>query len=706
MKLEDLINIEIEDGIAIMWFDLKGQKQNTVSPQLIDLFDSVFDKLENNDAVQAAIFISRKEDFMAGADIKSFEIEKAGEFFPIQLKGHQALDRLENSKKPVISAVHGTAYGLGTELSLACHARICSDSPRTKYALPEVKLGILPGGGGTQRLPRLVGLQNALDMMLTGKNIYAHQAKKMGLVDAVVDRHKLLHAAKIMAKQLIDKPLKRNRKESLMNRFLNNTSVGRKIVYKKAKEQAHKAAQGNYPAIPAIFECVETGLEKGLKAGYEKERELFEKLLLSKEGAALRSIFYNMTDNKKNPWKELVRPLTKLGIIGAGFMGAGITEVSIKNEMDVFLKDLNEEPIAKAKADIWKGLKKKIKYKTSTKTEAERTIGRLHPRLNYNGFENVDVVIEAVVEKMEVKKIIIDEIKSNCKDDVIIASNTSSLSLTEMAAYSACPERVIGMHYFSPVPKMPLLEIVVTPDTADWVIASCYEMGLKQGKTCIVVQDGPGFYVNRILAPYINECMLMIDEGVDFAKIDKALLRRGFPVGPITLVDEVGLDIVAHVVKSSEKLVDGRPGAEISYGTVKMFEDGRLGKKNRKGFFSYNAKGKKQGSDKSVYQYFKGDGSKSLDEQEIQDRAILLMVNEAALCLQEEIIDSATTGDIGAVFGIGFLPFTGGPFRFMDEMGVANVVQRMNELAEKYGPKFYPVELLKSMANSGARFHS
>lgn len=705
MQLEDFARITIEDGIATICIDVKGQNQNTVSPVVINLFEDVFNELEQNNEIKAAIFISGKEDFMAGADIKAFEIDEPGQFRPIQEKGHRSLDRLEKSKKPIVSAVHGTAYGLGTELSLACHARICSDSPRTKFALPEVKIGILPGGGGTQRLPRLVGLQNALDMMLTGKNIYAFQAKKMGLVDAVVDRHKLLHAAKIIARQLIEGKFKRKKKESMMNRFLNNTSVGRSIVFKKAREQANKQARGNYPAIPAILDCVETGLTNGLKAGYERELVLFEELLLGKESAALRSIFYNMTANKKNPWKESARPIKTLGMIGAGFMGAGITEVSIKNDVHVLLKDLNEESIASAKKDIWKGLKKKIKYKTLTRTAAEKTIGRLHPKTSYNGFKSADIVIEAVVEKMEVKKIIIDEIKAHCKSDVIIASNTSSLSLGEMADYAGCADRVIGMHYFSPVPKMPLLEIVVTPETADWVIGSCYDLGLKQGKTCIVVKDGPGFYVNRILAPYINECMLMIDEGADFGAIDKALSNKGFPVGPITLVDEVGLDIVAHVVKSSEKLVAGRPGVEISYGTVKMCEAGRLGKKNKSGFFSYDQKGKKTGIDKEAYGFFKGDGSKSMDEKDVQDRAIMLMLNEAVLCLQEEIIDSPTTGDVGAVFGIGFLPFTGGPFRYIDQLGTAEVVKRMEELKAMHGARFESVDLLREMAQNGKLFH-
>lgn len=703
MKLEEFIQIEIKDDIAVCWLDHQIEKMNVVSPDVIQLFEEIGPKLQDDDNVKAVIFISRKSDFMAGADIKSFQIEKEGDFRPFQEKGHEALALIENSKKPFVAAINGACVGLGTELSLACHGRIATNSPKTKMGLPEVQLGLLPGGGGTQRLPRLIGIQKALDMMLTGKQIDSRRAKKWGLIDEITDEGKLLQAALIMAKGLIKKPIQRKSKLSFQEKILES-GLGRGLLFGQARKVAMKQSQGNYPAIPAILDCVETGYKKGIKAGYEKELEGFERLMLTPESAALRSIFFGMSDNKKNPYQG-AKPLNNLGMIGAGFMGAGIAEVSATKGINVLLKDINQEVLTSAYQQIWKGISKKLKFKSITKVQAESQIGNVNGQLTYDNFELVDVVIEAVLEKMSLKKEIIKDVEAHCKDQVILASNTSSLSVTEMAQHAKKPEQVIGMHYFSPVPKMPLLEIVKTDQTADWVIASCYDMGIRQGKTCIVVKDGPGFYVNRILAPYTNECLLMIDEGLAIDTVDRSLRQKGFPVGPISLLDEVGLDIAAHVTESSQKTVGDRPGFEVCEAVIKMNADGRKGRKNNNGFFNYNEKGKKQGVDPTAYNYFKGNGKQTLATEEIQDRAVLLMINEAVLCLEEGIINSASDGDLGAVFGIGFLPFTGGPFRAVDTWGIQNVVNKMEALREKYGERFAPASTLVQMAEKGERFH-
>lgn len=712
MTRDQVLRVEKSDGIATIWLDHQIEKMNVVSPDMMDILDEVFNEIKTDNAIKGAIIISAKKDFIAGADIKAFNIEKTGDFRPIQERGHKGLLQLEQGKKPVVAAVHGTAFGLGTELSLACHAIICTDDSSTKFALPEVKLGLLPGGGGTQRLPRRVGLQKALDMMLTGKNVYAYPAKKMGLVDEITDKSKLHAAATQLCQRMIAGKWKRKpRKISLVNKFLDGTSIGRNIVFGQAKKMSGKQTQGNYPAVPAIIDCVETGYKKGISAGYERELVQFEELMLTPESAALRSLFFAMSDNKKNPYaKEGVehKELNTLGMLGAGFMGAGITEVSVNKGIEVLLKDLQEESIAGAKRQIWKSLAKKLKRRTIPKTQAEEIMGRVHGRLSYADFNKADMVIEAVVENMKVKKLVIDEIQDNCADDVIIASNTSSLSLTEMANHAKKPEQVIGMHYFSPVPKMPLLEIVKTDKTSNAVIASCYDFGVKQGKVVVVVKDGPGFYVNRILAPYLNECLLMADEGLALDAIDKAMIKLGFPVGPISLLDEVGLDVAAHVAESSaEALSNGREGFEPSDATTKMFKDGRLGKKNKKGFYKYvdkKGRAKKNGIDPKAYDYFKGNGSKKMALEEMQNRGVMLMLNEAVMCLEEGIIANTADGNIAAVFGIGFLPFTGGPFRYIDQLGADKVVAIMNELKATYGPKFEPRPLLVEYAKNNKTF--
>lgn len=712
MKREQVLRLEKKNGIATIWLDHQIEKMNVVSPDMMGILDEVFHEIKTDNEIKGVIITSGKKDFIAGADIKAFAIEKKGDFKPIAQKGHQGLAELEAGNKPVVAAVHGTAYGLGVELPLACHAIVCSDHSSTKFALPEVKLGLLPGGGGTQRLPKRVGLQKALDIMLTGKNIYPYQAKKMGLVDEVTNHSKLHSVATQICQKMIDGKWKRpERKKSFMDKFLDDTSFGRGLVFKQAKKMSAKQTQGNYPAVPAIIDCVETGLTKGNAAGFARELDLFEDLMLTPESDALRSLFFGMSDNKKNPYKQegkAHKELKTLGMIGAGFMGEGITEVSMFKGIDVLLKDLNADSLQNAKKQLWKSVAKKIKYKTISKTDGQEIIGRVQSRLDYTDYDKVDIVIEAVVENMKVKKSIFKELEEVCANDTIIATNTSSLSVTEMSSEVKRPENVIGMHYFSPVPKMPLLEIVKTEKTSQEVIAACYDFGIKQGKTVIVVKDGAGFYVNRILAPYLNECLIMADEGIALDAIDKALIKKGFPVGPISLLDEVGLDIAAHVAESAkENMIDGREGFEANTATTKMFKDGRLGKKNKLGFYKYEMKkgrAKKVGIDPSAYNYFIGNGDKQLDMSEIQDRALLLMVNEAVMCLEEGIIANTADGNLGAVFGIGFLPFTGGPFRYVDQLGAANVVARMDELKAKYGAKFEARPMLREYASANKKF--
>ncbi|MEZ4698898.1 MAG: 3-hydroxyacyl-CoA dehydrogenase NAD-binding domain-containing protein [Rhodothermales bacterium] len=706
MHIEDVLTIEQADGVATLWIDHRLEPQNIISPAVIEVLATVFDRIEADDAVKAIVLISRKDNFIAGADIKAFAIEQPGAFRPIQALGHRALLRLERSAKPCVAAIHGACMGLGTELALACRGRIASNHPTTRLALPEVRLGLFPGGGGTQRLPRQVGIQRALDMMLTGRNVYAHQARKMGLVDDLVDRHKLHHAATVYATRLAAGDAPRSPRRSLMDRLLEDNPLGRSILFSQARKRALRESRGNYPAVPAILDCVETGYKRGVDAGYERELELFEPLLLSPESRAMRGLFFAVTENKKTPHPDLVRPVQTLAVVGAGFMGAGIAEVSLMQDMEVVLKDIREDVLANARSAMWRELEKKVRYHALTPIEAEETLGRLRGQLSYEGFDQVDLAIEAVVERMDVKQIVIADILAKARNDMILASNTSSLSITEMAEATDRPECVIGMHYFSPVTRMPLLEIVRTAYTADWVLATGYAVGIRQGKTCIVVKDSPGFYVNRILAPYMNEALLLLDEGAGIDAIDRALQQKGFPVGPLRLFDEVGLDIASHVVQSSETLFAHRPGFVVSRAVVAMHEAGRLGKKNGSGFYRYDKrKSRRRGVDPTAYTFFKGKGDATWAVDVLQDRPLMLMLNEAVRCLAEGVIEKAVDGDLGAVMGIGFPPFTGGPFRYIDAAGAAAVVSRMEELQQTYGRRFEPVPRLRDMAAQGARFY-
>jgi 3-hydroxyacyl-CoA dehydrogenase/enoyl-CoA hydratase/3-hydroxybutyryl-CoA epimerase len=658
--------------------------------------------------VKAVVLISRKKDFIAGADIESFQkVQRPGDFEPITRKGHEILNKIESSKKPVVAAIHGNCLGAGLEIALACHARIASDDKSTKLALPEVRLGLLPGGGGTQRLPRLIGIQKALDMMLTGKNIYARPALKMGLVDVLINKDALHSAAKKLALRLINQPMQRKRRLSFIDKILEGPLKG--LIFKKAKEMVMRQTLGNYPAPLRIIECVEIGLRHGMKAGLDAEARKFEELILSSESRQLINLFFAMTEKKKVPHKPLVKPVQTIGMLGAGFMGAGITEVSITNGINVILKDIKEETITAAKQTIWKNFEKLINKKALSKIEADAYMMRIKGQLDYTGFGKADVIIEAVFEDLKLKHKVLEETEAVIRPDCIFASNTSALPITQIAARSKRPEQVIGMHYFSPVPKMPLLEIVITDKTADWVIATCYDLGVRQGKTCIVVKDGPGFYTTRILSPFFNEAILMMSEGIDALQLDYVIKKFGFPVGPITLLDEVGIDVGAHVMSGDlVKFYQQREGA-VSSGEaiVKMFKAGFSGRKNRKGFYLYDNKGKKiHGKiNPEAYNFFGGPNRKKFNDEEVINRCALSMVNEAAYCLQEGIIANPLDGDIGAVFGIGFPPFRGGPFRYIDAIGADTVVQHLEALANKYTARFRPAPILIEYARSGKKFY-
>ena len=709
MIKSDLFRLEIEEGIATIWIDSQKDKMNIVSPSLIGDFENVFKEIETNEDIIGAILISAKKDFIAGADIKSFKGEKVGDFQPFSRKGHELLQKIEDSKKPIVSAIHGTCYGLGVELSLACNSRVCSNDSKTKLALPEVKLGLLPGGGGTQRLPRLVGLQASLDMMLTGKNIFPSKAKRIGLVDEVVHQSKLHKAAKKIVLSIIKNNFQRKKvKKSFTVKLLDGTSLGRSVVFSQAKKTVLRLTKGNYPAPIEIIECVKIGLQKGLKAGYEAEVIKFEELILSNVSFALRNLFFTTTDKKKNPYKVDLKNTQKIGVIGAGFMGEGITEVSINSGMDVLLKDLDDEMIHQARKNIWENLNRKVKRRQMSKVSAKTTAQKAVGQLDYKGFNNIDVVVEAIVENMTVKKKLIKELESICKDDFIFASNTSSLPLTEMSEEAKKPENVVGMHYFSPVTKMPLLEIIKTNKTSEQAIATCYEIGKRQGKTCIVVNDAPGFYVNRILCPYLLEALILIEEGVRIEQIDKALKNLGMPVGPVALLDEVGIDVGVHVMSGNmTDLIKDRDGIKLNYSMPKMLEDGLSGRKSKKGFYNYvkkKGKVKKGKVNEGVYKYFDSPVAKKINDKEITERCILILLNEAVWALEEGIIENITDGDIGGVFGIGFLPWSGGPFSYMNQIGISNIVDKMKYYQNLYGNKFQPRPMLIKMVEKNEKF--
>ncbi len=709
-----LSHLKIEktrDGIALVIIDSPGTKVNKVSSSLLGEIESMIESIEKDVTVRALAVVSGKDDnFIVGADIDELKGKNTRkEIFEYISTANGILNRVERLSIPVVAGINGNCLGGGVEFCLAADYRMATDSPKTVMGLPEVQLGLFPAGGGTQRLPRLIGLTQALPLLLTAKNVRPRKAKKLGLIDEIVYPHAVRDAAVQKARELAGRKgkIKRKRKRSIVTAFLEGTWLGRRIVFSQARKMVMKQTHGLYPAPLAILDSVAYGFRKGVLRGIERDCDRFSELVLSPHAKSLMGLFFAMTEAKKNPRRDIARQVKKLAVLGAGLMGSGIAAVSVERCDTVLLKDTTLDAAARGMSEVWKGLVKRARSGGITPFERDTLYGKMVPCDDYSLFRETDLVIEAVFENLELKQRILADVERATGEKTIFASNTSALPIREIAAKSLRPENVIGMHYFSPVQRMPLLEIITTDETADWVTATALEFGIRQGKTCIVVKDGPGFYTTRILAPMLNEAVLLIEEGVDPSAIDRAMLAFGYPVGPIALLDEVGIDVGAHVSKELGPMFEER-GAKPSTGLGLLYEKGYHGKKNKKGFYRYDAKKKKgmRQIDREVLGILKASPHKEIDVRTIQDRVSLMMVNEALLCLQEGIISSPRDGDTGAILGLGFPPFRGGPFRHIDTEGAGAILGRMDELAEMQGGRFKAAGILRDAASSGKKFYS
>lgn len=701
--------IEKDNGVAIIWLNQPGERINKISEDLVNEFAVLLDQFEKNDEVKGIVLISKKQDFIAGADLDKFlAMTKPGQAYKLSRNGHKVLDRMVDFPKPIVAAIDGAAIGGGLEVALACTYRIATDNPRTVFSLPEVKLGILPGGGGTQRLPQLIGLQRALNLMLTGKNVYPHQAKKMGLVDQVVNSFKLLEAAKDRALKPTTKKINRRKRLSILEKLLESNSLGRKLIYRRSREIVRRQTRGNYPAPFKIIDCVAAGFEKGMQAGLQTESEKFDELMLTPQCKQLINLFFGMNSLKKNPDKTLAHRVKKIGILGAGLMGTGIASVSMNRGIYTIVKDMDSEILRHCKKTLWSELDQKVKKRIITPFQLDQTFSRAAVTTDYERLRNADIVIEAVFEDLDLKRKVLAETEIETKDHCIFASNTSAIPIGDIAIVAQKPEQVIGMHFFSPVQKMPLLEIVVTIKTAKWVVATAVELGLAQGKNVIVVKDEPGFYTTRILSPMLNEALVLLEEGGNIQEIDRAMQYFGFPVGPFTLMDEVGIDVGAHVTNVLRGLFEKRD-IQPSDITEKLFKAGFMGKKNKQGFYKYSTtqnRRKKKRINKDIYKQLGKIKRKKSDPEEIQTRLSMAMVNEATYCLQEGILNEPRDGDMGAVLALGFPPFLGGPFRYMDSIGIKNILLKLEDLFEKHGSRFRPSQIIRDFVKKDMKFYT
>lgn len=715
-KLENF-RVETADGVATLLLDEPGEKVNTIFPEAMLEFVSLLDGLERDGAVRAVVLASGKPDgFVAGARIEMLQgVKDAASAEKLARDGQAVFDRLERFPKPVVAAVHGTCLGGGLEWALACHYRIAADDPKTTLGLPEVQLGLLPGAGGTQRLPRLVGIQAALDMILAGKSVKARKALRLGLVDEAVPKELLLPVARARAAALASGKLRRPRRRKLgpvaavTRAALEENFLGREVLFRQARKLLLAKTKGHYPAPLRALEAMEHGYQKGFAKGLEREARLFGELAVSDVARRLMEIFFATTALKKDSGTDdpSVKPrkVERIGILGGGLMGSGIAYVSANAGIPVRVRERDGDAAARAVGSVRAILDERVKRRSIDRLERADRMRLVTATADWSGFESVDLLVEAVFEDLALKHEMVKAFEA-VNDRAIFASNTSSIPIGKIAEASRRPENVLGMHYFSPVHKMPLLEVVVTEKTSKEAIATAVAVGKRQGKTVIVVRDGPGFYTSRILAPYMNEAARVLLEGAAVEEIDRALVAFGFPVGPITLLDEVGIDVGEKVGKILHAAFGDRMAPPEALHAV--VAAGRLGRKNGKGFYLYGAggKGKEKKVDESVYDLVPGGRErKPFPAGEIRDRIALQMVNEAIHCLGEGILRSPRDGDIGAIFGLGFPPFLGGPFRWADELGTKALLEKLEALRARHGDRFAPAPLLVERGKAQRPFH-
>jgi len=715
MAVDKLVSVKIDDGIAYICVDIQGESVNTLSPAMSVRMGEILTDLKGQKNLEGAVVYSGKKDFIVGFDIKElkrFANDPTG-LKDLVKQGHELMARFDDLGIPFVAAIQGNCLGGGLEVALACTARVASESPKTKLGLPEVMLGVIPGAGGTQRLPQVVDLQVALDMILTGKQLNARKALKAGLVDDVVHPAILLKTAAELAKKLhgerkADSGL--HLKDVLADPTagamkLMAATPARSIIFNKAREAVMKQTKGQYPAPLKALEVIEKGLAKGFDAGIKAESEAFIELVQTDVAKNLINLFFMKTEIDKDPIvAKTVKPteVTKLGVLGAGLMGAGIVQVAAFKGYNVRLKDRDAKGLGWGLNYCNELYQKQVKRRSMSSAEADIAMGRISGTTTYDGFERCELVVEAVFEDLELKRQILADIEALGNSELIFASNTSTIPIGEIAKNAKHPENVIGMHFFSPVHKMPLLEIIKTDKTSDRAIATTLKVGRDMGKTCIVVSDGPGFFTSRVIGSYINEAGWILQEGSSVEAIDKTMEKFGFPIGPLKLTDEVGIDVGVKAAKVLGEAFKHRLDQPTSL--LVVADEGRKGRKNGKGFYLYG--GEKKGVDLSVYDKLPmGRDRNDLDTDLIRDRIWLAMLNECAFCLEEGIAASPRDIDIGVIFGLGFPPFRGGICRYADEVGIPKIVATLDRLSETYGKRLAPAQILVDMAKNNRKFY-
>ncbi len=711
--------LQVDDGLARIRFDDPDRGANVLTERVMRRLAELVQEVEEGakaGTIRGLLIESGKaKSFIVGADIDAIgQVESPDEGALAARLGQAIFLEVESLPIPTAAAIHGSCMGGGTELALACRYRLASDDPKTRIGLPEVMLGILPAWGGTTRLPRLIGLRGALDLILTGKTVDGKKGKRMGLVDAVLPAPIFDEAAvDFLRARMEGGDIPTGARRGVGARLLEDTPLGRGLIFSQARKQVMSRTGGHYPAPLRILQVMASSAGRSLARGFELEAEAAGELLASTVSKHLVHIYHLREGARKGTGvsgEAHPLPVQELAVVGAGVMGGGIAELAARNGLRVRLKDIRHEAVGEALEHARSLFDRRVERKRMTRLQADQGMERISGGVEYTGFGSVEVVVEAVVERMEVKQSVLREVEERVPERCILTTNTSTLSVSEMAAPLARPERFVGMHFFNPVDRMPLVEVIRGERSSDEAVAAIYALALTLDKVPVVVKDGPGFLVNRILGPYLNEAGHLLAEGSTIREIDGAAKAFGMPMGPLRLIDEVGIDVMRHAGEVLYKAFGDRvaPAEPL----IRLGETGRLGKKGKEGFYRYGSgSGKRKGKeqvDETIYPLLNlptPSGSGPHSEKEIRARLVLSMINEASRILEEGLVGSAGEVDLAMIMGTGFPPFRGGLLRFADEVHPTTLLERLNELTRSVGPRFTPAPLVERLAREDVTFY-
>jgi 3-hydroxyacyl-CoA dehydrogenase/enoyl-CoA hydratase/3-hydroxybutyryl-CoA epimerase len=716
-------NIRVErdaDGSAALILDVRNKSFNVFNRQVLADLDAALDAVLAERTIPVLVVRSGKPTgFLAGADLSEFlAIRDEAAALQMSVTGQKLFDKLAALPMPTIAAVAGPCLGGGLELALACDYRLVFDRPATQLGLPEVELGLLPGWGGTQRLPRTVGLERAFMVILGGKRLSAREALHWQLADAIATTEKELREqfAELTKRAITEGKVRRDRYpiRTWRQRVLESNFFGRRFLFRGAEHMIHRKAPEDMPARGEALEAVRVGFKQGVEAGLAYERAAVSRLAVSPACHNLIGLFFEKESRRKPPAElrgATARDVKRVGVVGAGTMGAGIIQLAAIRGCQVVVQEINEEALGLGLVKIKALFDKGVDRGVLSLEDAARAFTGISGTLTWERFDQADVVVEAALEDLAAKQKVFHELAARARPDAVLATNTSSLSVALLQEGVPHPGRVAGLHFFNPVHKMPLVEVARAPATDDATLATLTQWAVKLGKLPVLVRDSPGFVVNRVLMPYLNEAVLLVAGGLKLEQIDQTMRRFGMPMGPLELLDQIGLDVASQVAESMQPVLAGRFASNPAFALMKEKE--WFGQKSGKGFYHYRAK--KPAPNVLAQNLLQSEMASAASAvsaalpaasrlHEARERMVLLMVNEAALALGQGLVAEAETLDVALVFGSGWAPHRGGPLHYADQRGLGDVVQALATLAERHGPRFQPCAELASRAGAGQRF--